>query len=136
MRNYLALILTLSFAFTIFGCKEDVPKPDVIGVWIVEEFKTTDVNITPPDGDNLVLNFRDENSFTIGFTRNTCDGIYSINNNGNISFEITGFCTQACCDSEESDIFGRIVLFGTQFSLEEDQLTISDSEGEVEFKKL
>ncbi len=135
MRNYSALVLMLSFAFTTLGCKDDVPKPDVIGVWIVQEFKTTDVYITPPDGDNLGLNFRDENSFTIGFTVNSCGGIYSINSNGNISFEITDFCTQTCCDSEESDIYGGILLESDRFTLEEDELIISSTNGEVRFRR-
>lgn len=136
MKTYSKLALFLTVAFATLSCNDDVPKPDVIrGVWVVQMLKTSSIDITPSDGDNLGLNFRDENSFTIWFTVNTCGGIYSINNNGNISFEITDFCTQTCCDSEESDIYGDILLESDRFTLEEDELIISGSGGEVKFKR-
>ncbi len=136
MRNYSALVLMLSFAFTTLGCNYDVAKPNVIrGVWMVQALKTANVDFVPAAGDTLLLDFKDANSYALRLTVNTCGGNYSIDNNGDISFDLP-WCTKAGGDSEESFVFRAILQSVTQFLLEEEQLIISGLGDEIQLRRL
>ncbi len=136
MKNYLAVVLSLSFVFSTLSCNYDTAKPDVIrGVWMVQTLKSSNVDFVPAAGDTLFLDFKDANSYGLRLTQNICRGNYSINSNGDISFDSAG-CTKVGGDSEESFVFRAILKSVTKFFLEEDQLIISGLDDEIQLRRL
>lgn len=98
MKKYEFLLLV--FVVFLFACIKKDPKVDLqSSSWeIVKIKKLGDSDFISSSGA-FILNFIDQETYTLKLDVNSCFANYSQSSQGNIALESPG-CTKICCDSD------------------------------------
>ncbi|MFY0672580.1 MAG: META domain-containing protein [Bacteroidia bacterium] len=122
MKFFLLAFISIS----LFSCHKNDAELEGL-TWNVANFTNQDGDKTI-NGISCALNLSEGNA-NINLEVNSCFGTYNLGTNGQINF-LDGFgCTEACCDEPESEEALRMITKCTQYSINGNTLTLSNSNG-------
>ena len=112
--------------------KEDINIDIKSNKWVVLKMKSQGEFTFTEAGENYVLEFESDTTYTLRLDVNTCFGYYEIINNGNIKIGLMG-CTEVCCDSDFAEDLSQLFPKMTEYYGKGNNL-IFEGEGEIVFE--
>lgn len=129
------LILFLLIIATAFGCsKEDDEIQDSLTSrgWEARSIDSDSYKGDAPDSD-IILSFSELNHYALELEVNGCGGTFGLSGESGVFFN-DAYCTRACCDSEFSEQLVRLMPNMRQYEIKGKKLTLTGTEGEIEFR--
>ena len=131
MKTFLLLLI----CFTFWTCeKKEIDIDLTTSTWEVISIKQSGQVLSDKAKESYTLKFTDDMTYILTLDVNNCQGVYTIQNDGEIVLERSG-CTKVCCDSDYAETLLELIPKMTEYFMRGDILKFT-GKGQIELRQL